>query len=209
MYAPRKTLARHAAACMHSSRMPDHFAILTQPRRPWLDDEPLKEAFHRATAQQHPDAAGGSGENASALNAAYAVLRNPAARLRHLLDLEWPGAAPAQSAIVPALADLFGKIAELRQAGAALAKKASAAQTPIARALLAGDQAAHRRALEGTLAELAAAETAAYDDLRGIDAQWAARDAKTRHQLAGLQQRFAFLAKWQAQLREDLFRFGP
>jgi len=188
--------------------MPDHFAILAQPRRPWLDDAALKEAFHRATAQQHPDVAGDSGENASALNAAYTVLRDPASRLRHLLEIEWPGAAPAQAAIAPALADLFGKIAALRQTGAALAKRASAAQTPLARALLAGDQATHRRELEGTLAELAAAETAAQDDLRSIDAQWAARDGDTRDQVAALQQRFAYLAKWQAQLREDLFRLG-
>ncbi|MEI9894038.1 MAG: hypothetical protein WDN28_09155 [Chthoniobacter sp.] len=189
-------------------RMPDHFAILAQPRRPWLDDAVLKEAFHRATAQQHPDVAGGSGEGASALNAAYAVLRDPAGRLRHLLDLEWPGAAPAAVGIAPALADLFGKIAALRQTGAALAKKEATAQSPLARALLAGEHAAHRRNLESTLAELASAETAAHDDLRAIDDGWPTRDETTRAPLAALQQRFAFLAKWQAQLREDLFRLG-
>jgi curved DNA-binding protein CbpA len=203
-----KILAPYCVACADFSGMPDHFAILAQPRRPWLDDEALKEAFHRASAQQHPDVAGGGGENASALNAAYAALRDPASRLRHLLELEWPGAAPARAAIAPALAELFGKIAALRQVGAALAKRASAAQTPLARALLAGDHATHRRALEATLAELAAAEAAAHDDLRAIDAQWAARDDRTRDQLTALQQSFAFLAKWQAQLREDLFRLG-
>jgi len=188
--------------------MSDHFANLTQPRRPWLDDTALKEAFHRATAQQHPDVAGGSGDSAAALNAAYAVLRDPATRLRYLLDLEWPGAAPAVAAIAPELADLFGKIAALRQAGAALAKKEAAAQSPLARALLAGDHAAHRENLESTLAALAAAEAAAQDDLRAIDAAWIDRDDTTRALLGALQQRFAYLAKWQAQLREDLFRLG-
>jgi len=187
--------------------MPDHFAILAQPRRPWLDDAALKEAFHRATAQQHPDVAGGSSDSAAALNAAYAVLRDPATRLRHLLDLEWPDAAAA-AGIAPELADLFGKIASLRQAGATLAKKEAAAQSPLARALLAGDHAAHRGNLESTLATLAAAEAAALDDLRAVDAGWEGRDHITGAQVGVLQQRFAYLAKWQAQLREDLFRFG-
>jgi curved DNA-binding protein CbpA len=188
--------------------MPDHFAILAQPRRPWLEDAVLKEAFHRATAQQHPDVAGGSGEQASALNAAYAVLRDPATRLRHLLDLEWPGDASAVAGIAPELADLFGKIAALRQTGAVLAKAEAAAQSPLARALLAGDQATHRRNLESMLAALASAEAAAQDDLHAIDTGWASRDDATREQLSALQQRFAYLAKWQAQLREDLFRLG-
>ncbi|MDR3403511.1 MAG: hypothetical protein P4L99_13520 [Chthoniobacter sp.] len=186
--------------------MPDHFAILAQPRRPWLDDEVLKEAFHRATAQQHPDVAGGSGESAAALNAAYAVLRDPAARLRHLLDLEWPDAGPSSHSIAPEFADLFQKIAVRRQGSAALAKKMSAAQSPVARALLAGDQAAQRLALEAVLTETDAAAASALDDLRALDAHWNYRDTHTRHAVAALQQRFAFLTKWQAHLREDLFR---
>lgn len=188
--------------------MPDHFAILHQPRRPWLDDAVLKDAFHRATAQQHPDVAGGSGDRASALNGAYAVLRDPAARLRHLLELEWPGAVAAPVGIAPELADWFGKIATLRQTGGALAKKETAAQSPLSRALLAGDQATHRHALEETLAALAALENAAQEELRALDARWETRDETLRTTVITLQQRFAFLAKWQAQLREDLFRLG-
>jgi len=186
--------------------MPDHFAILAQPRRPWLDAEALKEAFHRATAQEHPDVAGGSGENAAALNAAYAVLRNPAMRLRHLAELEWPGVTPPPSAIPTALADFFGRIATLRQAGPALAKKEAAAQSPLARALLAGDRAVQRRDLQTVLGELEATEVAILADLRILDAEWDQRDASTPARLAAVQQQFSFLAKWQAQLREDLFR---
>lgn len=188
--------------------MTDHFSVLHQPRRPWLDAEAVKEAFHRATAGQHPDVAGGSGENAAALNAAYAVLREPAARLRHLLELEWPDAAPMPAPIPPALAEFFGRIATLRQAGVALAKKEAAAQTPLARALLASDQTAHRHDLESALAALAAAEAAALAELRALDAAWDSHDADTRPVLAAAQQQLAFLAKWQAQLREDLFRLN-
>jgi curved DNA-binding protein CbpA len=186
--------------------MPDHFAILAQPRRPWLDAEALKDAFHRATAQEHPDVAGGSGENAAALNAAYAVLRDPATRLRHLLALEWPDFAASPASIPAALADFFGRIATLRQTGAALTKKEAAAQSPLARALLAGDRAAQHGDLQAALAELEAAEAAALADLRAIDAMWDQRETTTPALLAAAQQRFSFLAKWQAQLREDLFK---
>jgi len=192
----------------HSARMPDHFALLGQPHRPWLDEAALKDAFHRATAQQHPDVAGGSGAEAAALNAAYAVLRDPAARLRHLLELEWAPSTGVPAAIAPELADLFGKIAALQQTGAALKRKEAAAQSPLARALLAGVRAGYRRDLETALAALADAEASALGQLRAFDTGWDQRDQTTRDQLATVQQRFAFLAKWQAQLREALFQLG-
>jgi len=186
--------------------MPDYFAALHQPRRPWLDSAALKDAFHQATARDHPDIAGDRGEKASALNAAYAALRDPASRLKHLLELEWP-APPLAAATIPShLADLFGKIAGIRQQGSNLAGKQAAAQSPLARALLAGEGAAHRHELEAALAMLADFETAALAELRALDAAWAPRDEAARARLASVQQQFAYLAKWQAQLREDLFR---
>lgn len=191
------------------ARMTDHFAILAQPRRPWLDADALKDAFHRAIAQEHPDVAGGSGEASAALNAAYAVLREPAARLRHLIELEWPGVTPTPASIPAALADFFGRIATLRQAGAALAKKEAAAQSPLARALLAGDRATLRRDFQSVLAELETAETAAHADLRALNAAWNPANVNAATQLAAAHQRFSFLAKWQAQLREDFFKLEP
>jgi curved DNA-binding protein CbpA len=188
--------------------MTDHFALLGQPRRPWLEEAALKDAFHRATVQQHPDVAGGSGAAAAAVNAAYAVLRDPATRLRHLLELEWPESAAAPAAIAPELAELFGKIAALQQAGAALKKKAASAQSPLSHALLAGEKAGYRRDLETALATLAGAEASASEQLRAFDVVWDQGDHATRDELAAVQQRFAFLAKWQAQLREALFQWG-
>jgi curved DNA-binding protein CbpA len=188
--------------------MPDHFAVLHQPRRPWLDEAALKDAFHAGMARQHPDVAGGSGEQSAALNAAYAVLRDPASRLRHLVELEWPEAAHVCPGIAPELADLFGRIASLRQAGVALRKRVSAAQSPLSRALLAGEIAAHRQALEIALAGLAGAENSAREELRAIDAAWETNRNDARDRTGALQQRFSFLTKWQAQFREDLFAFG-
>lgn len=75
--------------------MIDNFALLNEPRRPWIDPEPLKEKFISLSSEVHPDRL----HNASAtekelatkryseLNAAYNCLREPKDRLRHLLEL--------------------------------------------------------------------------------------------------------------------------
>src|SRR5215213_7996593 len=100
---------------MTSTTPRDQFALLGQPRRPWLAGDELKETFHRAAARSHPDKAGDS-EVASELNAAFATLRDPAARLRHLLELEHPEALARKTDIPPALANTFLKLATLRRA---------------------------------------------------------------------------------------------
>src|SRR5260221_1680273 len=202
-----KCLRFWGLACTQSIRMPDHFATLAQPRRPWLDEEGLKEAFHRATAQQHPDVAGGSGHEASALNAAYAVLRDPAARLKHLLELEAPEALQIRSGVSPAFAEAFGKLAALHQRVAAWEKE-QAAMGVLARALGIDKRNALVKDVESWIAALREAETRAFDELRELDARWEQRDSLVASLIAAAQQHFAFLAQWQAQLREDLFRLG-
>ena len=132
--------------------MPDHFAILAQPRRPWLDPGALRESFQRAAAQHHPDAAGGGDAQFAALNAAHTLLREPATRLRHLLELEAPDLLTRAAQIPPALADLFMQLAGHRRALETFRQKHSAAASPLARALLAAEKTALLRALETALA---------------------------------------------------------
>lgn len=188
--------------------MPDHFATLAQSRRPWLDPEALRESFHRAAASHHPDAAGGGDERFAALNAAYAALREPSPRLRHLIELVAPALLARPAVIPPALADLFMQLAARRRAADAFLQKRSAASSPLARALLAADQAALRRDLDAALAQLTAAHDSALAELRALDAAWPDPAPADLVALASLQARFAFLAKWTAQLREDIFKLG-
>ena len=186
--------------------MPDHFATLAQPRRPWLDPDALREAFHRAAAQHHPDAAGGSDALFAALNAAHTILREPATRLRHLLELTAPGLPASTPPIPPALGDLFMELATLRGNLESFWQKESTASTPIRRALLAGEKFALRQVLALALVRLADAQQEALTELRALDAAWDTRDAAALENLTALQARFAFLAKWSAQLREDAFK---
>jgi DnaJ-domain-containing protein 1 len=93
----------------------DNFALLGQPRLPWLDPAALKAAFLEQSARLHPDRvhAASAEEQAAAtarfaeLNAACHCLREPKERLLHLLELE-TGAPPANVQSVPAdTMDLF------------------------------------------------------------------------------------------------------
>jgi DnaJ-domain-containing protein 1 len=88
--------------------MTDNFALLNEPRRPWLDVDLLKEKFLALSSQVHPDRVHQSpeaerlaaGAHFTNLNAAYQCLREPKDRLRHLLELE-RDAKPADIQRVP------------------------------------------------------------------------------------------------------------
>lgn len=192
-----------------SPRMPDHFAALAQPRRPWLDEDALKEAFHRASAAWHPDVAG-SGDTVrfAAASAAYSALRDPVSRLRHLLELEAPEKLAAAQPIPPGLADLFMPMAEVRAALDAFRKKSAAATGALAGALLAEEKIVLRRRCEALLAELTAVHGDALDALRALDAAWEPRAADATERLVVLHQHFAYLGKWRAQLSEALFQLA-
>ena len=183
----------------------DHFSILEQPRRPWLDAEVLKDRFHRASAEWHPDVTGGDSARFAVANAAYNVLRDPVARLRHLLELEAPELIGRPQPIPPDCADLFMRLADLRQTLAAFHKKENAAAPGLARALLAEDRQKLFSRVVALQTELESAEGLAQDDLRAVDAAWPSGAKDVAERLAALQQRFAYLSKWRAQLGESLF----
>lgn len=88
--------------------MPDYFALLNEPRQPWIDPEELKQKFLALSSQTHPDRVHGAPEaerlaasrRYAEINSAYNCLREPKDRLRHLLELEL-GAKPVDIQRVP------------------------------------------------------------------------------------------------------------
>ena len=114
--------------------MADYFALLDEPRRPWLDPEELKAKFHALTATVHPDRVhrGAEPEKQAAnqryaeLNAAYQCLSEPKARLHHLLELERGDRVEDVQKISTGTMDSFMEISDLcREADAFLAEKES------------------------------------------------------------------------------------
>ena len=101
--------------------MTDCFALLDEPRRPWLDVAALKAKFHARSAEVHPDRVHNAPateravaqERYTTLNAAFNTLREPKDRLQHLLELE-SGAKPGNIQSTPAeLTDLFFEVGRL------------------------------------------------------------------------------------------------
>lgn len=135
-------------------RYGDYFSFFGLPRRLGLDPQDLERRFRDLSRKFHPDyfynAAPAerlaSLERSSYLNDAYRTLRNPAARIEHLLAVE--GLPPAKSdegsvKVPPALLEeVFAlneeldEIRELRASGgdeAQLRTRLEAAKTPIDR----------------------------------------------------------------------------
>ena len=191
---------------------PDYFALFGEPRRPWLDPERIKEAFHNLSRTEHPDQTTSTDADAdfARLNAAQATLRDPKARLRHLLELEYPHVRLAGPSNVPAgLAERFVAVHGLLRETDALLTKKAAASSALAKALLARGELAVRERVEAALDELAVLLTEAEGELQGFDAFWtAARPDDAADTLLGLYQRFSYLSRWTEQLRERLFQLG-
>ncbi len=181
--------------------MTDHFAVLGVPRAAWTDGEALKERFLRLSAQQHPDAAGGSSEMFAKLNAAWQALREPAGCLRHFLELDHPAAlaaTPAAHAPVE-LADLFMDIAALRQTAQKFRAKFAAASSPLTRAMLELERVALRARIATLVLEI---ETRNAQIARAVRAE-----NPTAHELATALASLGFLGKWSALLAELQFVF--
>src|SRR5450432_1830636 len=112
--------------------MTDHFSVLNEPRRPWLEPEELKQKFLALSATVHPDRSHNLSEAereqaqriCTELNGSYNCLRDPRNRLRHLLELE-RGSAPTDIQQVPQdLMNVLMEVGQLcRQADTFLAAK--------------------------------------------------------------------------------------
>jgi len=110
----------------------DCFALLNQPRRPWLDLDLVKKSFLELSTELHPDRLHNAGDQEKAaaqkryseLNAAYNCLRDHKTRILHLLELE-RSARPSEVHRIPDhLIPLFTEVNQLcRQVDALLDEK--------------------------------------------------------------------------------------
>jgi curved DNA-binding protein CbpA len=119
--------------------MIDYFALLDEPRRPWIDPERLKQKFLALSAEVHPDrvhqappdARQAADRRYSDLNSAYNCLRESKERLRHLLELEL-GAKPANiQSVPPGMTDAFFEVGRLCKETDAFLKEKAAVASPL------------------------------------------------------------------------------
>jgi len=187
--------------------MTDLFALFDERPRPWLEPDALKETYHRLTARHHPDVADGmEAQDFAEINRAYQTLADPAARLRHLLELESPEALAPGRAVPEDMAAFFATVAEARQGAERFMKKVASASSPLAKALLSTEQYAVQERLEETIASLTAKQDVLFAEVRQADARWVLDKAAALRALPGLWQSLGYCAKWLATLRESLFQ---
>jgi curved DNA-binding protein CbpA len=187
--------------------MTNLFALLEETPRPWLDAEALKAKYHLLTAQHHPDVADGSTDFGE-INRAYQTLADPGARLRHLIDLESPGAISRSQPVPDDIAIFFTAVAEVSQSTDTFLKKNSATTSPLAKALLSTEQYRLQEKLEETISTLQQKQDSLLTQLKEIDALWSTDRSAAVLQLPALWQSFGYLSKWLATLRESLFRLA-
>lgn len=199
--------------------MTDCFALLDEPRRPWLDTEALKEKFLSRSAGAHPDrfhsASPAEREEASAryseINAAHQRLREPRDRLAHLLELEL-GRRPEDVQAVPEEAmELFFQLGQICRevdqfgAGRALVTSPMLKAQFFERGLALADRVTE---LQRTLERK---QEALETDLKSLNDPWIAAPPAgspgraTRlplERLEELYRAFSYVGRWRAQLRE-------
>ncbi|MFL6519220.1 MAG: DnaJ domain-containing protein [Chthoniobacterales bacterium] len=182
--------------------MTDYFALLEQPRAPWLDPEALKEVFRRKTLEHHPDASPFSSSNAFAeLNEAHQVLQDPKKRLQHLLELQ--GSPPSRIAepVPSELQELFLRIGECNQKTKVLLELMRGRSSALERSLLKSRLLEAQQAIENLRRELRDLTDTATRELKNIE-------PAQLNQISDLHSRFAYLGRWTEQLNELAFQLS-
>jgi len=177
--------------------MVDHFATLGLARSAALDEAVVRERFHALSREAHPDAAGGDERVFAEINEAQRVLTSPAARLRHLIELEF-GTRPQPTGQMSAeLMDLFTGIGVALQAADALILKRKAAASAVAKALLAKDEVVVQRSLMEAGGQL-------MSRCRQIEDGFSEIDLSERSVMEAAWHELSFLEKWQRQVQERM-----
>lgn len=190
--------------------MTDHFALLHEPRRPWLEPEALKDKFLRLSAEVHPDRVhqASASDKLSAnrrfteLNAAYGCLREPRDRLRHLLELE-RGGKPSDLTDVPEdLLELFVAVGRLLRAVDAFAAEKARATSPLLQVQFFERGEEWLEKLRAMQQSVNARRDPLLNELKALDARWEDGGQKPWERLLAIWRLLSFYDRWRAQLQE-------
>ena len=190
--------------------MTDYFALLDQPRAPWLDPASLKDAYHRRTLQTHPDTAATdqTGVDFAELNEAYQVLQEPKRRLHHLLELEGCAPSSTEQMVPQELHDLFPVIGALTQRANLFLEKMKTASNALSRSLLKPQLLELQKETTELREKIQTLSDASSAQLRLVNSGWTTNPRKEIAALSNLYFTFAYLGRWSAQLDELAFQLS-
>jgi curved DNA-binding protein CbpA len=197
--------------------MTDCFALLDEPRRPWLDPDLLKRKFLALSATAHPDRAHSAGpeekhaaqEHFAELTVAYNCLKEPKERLKHFLELEL-GRKPRELHNIPKeLSGFFMDVGTACTEADKLLAEKGAASSHLMRAQLFERSQEKAELLATLLGRLNSWADGLLSELKKIDTAWdcsreASGKAEQLDQLEELWRLFGYLSRWTSQLREKI-----
>ena len=201
----------------------DYFALLGQPRRPWLDPEAVNAQFLLRSAAVHPDRVHNEGPERKAqahddfarLNAACRCLRDPKERIRHLLELERSAKVANLERLPSAAVNAFFELGKVvREADEFLARQVKSA-SPLAKVELFAAGLGWRERLEGFQNRLLNRRGELESELQSLSSAWEAAPppghegrakALPLDRLENVYREYSYLAKWLDQIRERILQ---
>lgn len=184
--------------------MRDLFAVLGEPRQPWLDLEKLEERYRQLSLTTHPDrqpVSAANDESFSGVSEAYRVLKDPKQRIQHLLQLE--GHTPGKENSVPqSLLPLFSQIGDFIARTTKLWQRRGENPNAISKSILQAEIVSSQREVETLLCDAKELFRETEEATRSLNDSWRAKP----DELGKIYSLFGFLTRWIAQLEEWKFR---
>jgi len=182
--------------------MIDYFALLEQPRQPWLDLDELKKRYQTLALEGHPDqkASSKASVDFATVNEAYRCLREPKLRLQHLLVLEGEPPSPGEM-IPPELFDFFPRVSQFVEKADGFLARRNAQQNTLGRSLLQSELLSIQQDGAKILEKLRQFYDEAMSATRAANEHWK-DDIET---VKTLSLRFAYLTRWIQQVEERNF----
>lgn len=205
--------------------MIDFFALLNEPRRPWINLDSLKEKFLALSGSLHPDRVHNAsemekqeaGRRYAELNSAFTTLADPKSRLQHLLELERGGPRPKIQSVPSNLMDDFMRIGELLRQIDQFLMERDQVTSPMVKVQLFARGQEWTDKISDWQKSLNEARDTLLIRLEAMNPQWdsaPAPGAPNRkatlplNDLEAIYQVFGFITKWQNELRERMVRLA-
>ena len=199
--------------------MTDFFALLNEPRRPWLDAEKLKSKFLSLSAEVHPDRVHTSPaperqaaqERFTGLNTAYQILREPKDRLLHLLELELGMKPKEVQQVPPDTMDLFMEVGQLCREVDAFLTESARATSPLLKVRMFERGHEWIDKLHAIQRRIQVEQDRLLAEAKEMNRQWELADGLTASErrrqlplerLEKIYRLFSFLARWTQQVQE-------
>ena len=205
--------------------MPDCFALLNEPRRPWVEPQQIQSRFIALSAGVHPDRVhdarpeekAKANQRFAELNAAFQCLRSSKHRARHLLELE-RGARPDQLEYLTASeTDQFFHIGQLCKSVDQFLQDKATANSPLLRVRFFEQAMVWRDQLEEVQTALNAALAELECELMKLNDAWAVAPPIGTPERAGalpldrleqLYRRLSYHARWLSQVQDRILQLS-